>query len=89
MIEVQAIDALANTSGTEISVYIGDSNTGGKVLLASGSTIGALPSGTTISLILFEILPLTIAYGQDLIIEITSSGSVDLDIQMMTIKKQQ
>jgi hypothetical protein len=89
VIEVQAIDALANTSGTEISVYIGDSNTGGKVLLASGSTIGALPSGTTISLILFEILPLTIAYGQDLIIEITSSGSVDLDIQMMTIKKQQ
>ena len=89
VIEVQAIDALANTAGTEVSVYLGDSETGNRVLLVSGAAIGALPSGTTISFIEFGILPLTIAYGQDLVIQTISSGSVDLDIQLMTIKKQQ
>lgn len=89
VIEVQAIEALSNTSGTEISIYIGDSETGGRVLLASGSAIGALPSGITVSLIELGILPLNVAYGQDLIIQTSSSGSVDLDIQLMTIKKQQ
>ena len=72
-----------------MSVYLGDSETGNRVLLVSGAAIGALPSGTTISFIEFGILPLTIAYGQDLVIQTISSGSVDLDIQLMTIKKQQ
>jgi hypothetical protein len=90
VIEVQALDMLSNASGTAIRVYLGDANTGGKVLLYDG-TSGALPSGTTVSFnsIVPVFLPLKIAFGQELIIETLSSGSVDLDVQAMTIKRQQ
>ena len=90
VIEVQAVDVLANAAGTAIRIYIADASTGSRVLLYDGST-GALPTSTTLTLnsITPAILPLTVAYGQDLIIQTISSGSVDLDIQLMTIKKQQ
>jgi len=90
VIEVQAIDALANAAGTAIRIYIADATSGSRVLLYDGSS-GALPNGVkvTFNSITPSILPLTIAYGQELIIETISSGSVDLDIQQMTILRQQ
>jgi len=90
VVEVQAVDMLSNAANTAIRIYLGDANTGGRVLLYDGSS-GALPNGTTVSLNAIDpaFLPLRIAFGQEFIIETLSSGSVDLDVQAMTIKRQQ
>lgn len=92
VIEVQALDMIANSAGTTISISLQDTTTGGKVLLYDGASAGgALPSGTKISINQQDNnpLPIKVCSGQSLEITTSSSGSVDLDVQAMTTLTQQ
>ena len=92
VLKVQALQMTASEAGTTASIYIYDTASNTSVLYWGGM---ALPDGQTITPFVGadstapHDIGLEIPYGQQLLIKTASSGTVSVQVLIMTIKTQQ